>query len=135
MKTACVWALGGLLIALTGCGPSRQPETASDPDLEKEIEQIKAIDNHAHPVRVTTAGEQPDRGFDALPVDNMEPQSDPVNLRPGASGAADAARALYGSTDRQIKARVMKERGAGYPAWVLDQMGVETMLANRTEMG
>src|SRR3954451_15088341 len=135
MQRVCVWALGGLLIALTGCAPSRQAEAASDPDLEKEIDQIKAIDNHGHPVRVTAAGEQPDRGFDALPVDNMEAQSDPVNLRPGASAVADAARALYGSTERQMKARVIKERGAGYPAWVLDQMGVETMLANRVEMG
>jgi predicted TIM-barrel fold metal-dependent hydrolase len=136
MKIACVWAIGGVLIALTACAPPRQDAvTSSDPDLEKEIAQIKAIDNHAHPVRVTAPGEQPDRGFDALPVDNMEPASDPVNLRPGAPATADAARALYGSTDRQTKARVLKERGSAYPAWVLDQMGVETMLANRVEMG
>ncbi|HEX8097765.1 MAG TPA: amidohydrolase family protein, partial [Pyrinomonadaceae bacterium] len=35
----------------------------------------------------------------------------------------------------QAKARVMKERGDGYSAWVLDQLGIETMLANRVAMG
>jgi predicted TIM-barrel fold metal-dependent hydrolase len=135
MRIACACALAGLLAALTGCAPSREAAAASDPDLEKEIEQIKAIDNHAHPVRVTAANEPPDREFDALPVDNMEPSSDPVNLRAGAPLTADAARELYGSTDHQLKLRTIKERGAGYPAWVLDKMGVEIMLANRVAMG
>src|SRR3954468_4482736 len=121
MQRVCVWALGGLLIALTGCAPSRQAEAASDPDLEKEIDQIKAIDNHGHPVRVTAAGEQPDRGFDALPVDHMEAYSEPVNLRPGAPAAQDAGRALYGAAERQAKQRVAKEKGDQYPAWVLDR--------------
>src|SRR4051794_11090989 len=135
MQRVCVWALGGLLIALTGCAPSRQAEAASDPDLEKEIDQIKAIDNHAHPVRVTGAGEQPDRLFDALPVDNMEAQSDPVNLRPGSPAVAEASRALFGSTGRAARPEVMRQKGEQYPSLVLDRMGVETMLANRVEMG
>src|SRR5439155_10645079 len=59
----------------------------------------------------------------------------PVNLRPGAPAALDAARALYATTDRQVKQRLLKEKGEQYPSWVLDQMGVETMLANRVEMG
>jgi uncharacterized protein len=135
MKNARAWALAGLLAAMTGCSPPREIAAASDPDLEKEIEQIKAIDNHAHPVRVTAPGEPADRGFDALPVDNMEPASETVNLRAGAPLTADAARELYSSTDRQLKLRTIKEHGEGYPAWVLDKMGVEIMLANRVEMG
>jgi predicted TIM-barrel fold metal-dependent hydrolase len=135
MKTARAWALAGLMAAMTGCSAPREIAAAADPDLEKEIEQIKAIDNHAHPVRVTAPGEAADRGFDALPVDSMEPMSDPVNLRPGAPLTADAARELYSSTDRQLKLRAIKERGDAYPAWVLDKMGVEIMLANRVEMG
>ncbi len=134
LKTVWAWALAGLVVALTGCSQPREA-AVSDPELEREIEQIKAIDNHAHPVRVTAAGEAADRGFDALPVDNMEPMSDPVNLRPGSSIIADAARELYGGTDRQLKAKVIKERAAGYPAWVLDKMGVEIMVANRVTMG
>src|SRR5437763_8942214 len=122
-----------LLLLLTGCGPARDTVAPADADLEKEIAGIRAIDNHAHPVRVTGPGEPPDRGFDALPVDNMEPSSDPVNFRPGAAAALDAARALYGTTDRQVKQRLLKDKGEQYPSWVLDQMGVETMLANRVE--
>jgi uncharacterized protein len=112
------------------CGPSRQP--AADPGLVSEIQQIRAIDNHAHPVRVVSQGEPPDRLFDALPVDNMEPASDPVNIRPGSPPILDASRALYPAAP---KARVMEQQGASYPTWVLDRLGVEIMLANRVEMG
>jgi predicted TIM-barrel fold metal-dependent hydrolase len=127
------WALS--LLALAGCTPA--PQSAPDPDLTAEIQRIRAIDNHAHPVRVTQPGEPADRFFDALPVDNMEPQSDPVNLRPNAPSIADAWRALYGAghVDQQRKQAVMQQKGGAYPEWVLDQMGVEVMLANRVSMG
>jgi predicted TIM-barrel fold metal-dependent hydrolase len=118
------------LVLLAACN---RPQPAADADLLadllKEINGIRAIDNHAHPVRVTASGEKPDRDFDALPVDNMEPQSDPVNFRPGAPGMVEAAKALSG------KQQAMREKGEQYPAWVLDQMGVDVMLANRVEMG
>jgi uncharacterized protein len=125
---------------------ARAPLPLADPDLTAEIAHIRAIDNHAHPVRVVAAGEQPDRDFDALPVDNMEPQSDPLGLRPGAPGMLDAWHALYGFTGPDLSAehlkeaqaqkdRVQKEKGDQYPAWVLDQMGTAVMLANRVTMG
>jgi uncharacterized protein len=135
MKIARAGAAAVLAVLLLGCRTAREPQSATDPDLEKEIGEIPAIDNHAHPVAVTRAGEAPDRGFDALPVDNMEPQSDPVNLRAGAPGALDAARSLYGTTERAAKQQIAKEKGESYPAWVLDRMGVEIMLANRVELG
>jgi hypothetical protein len=123
----------GFLLAaallLAGCG--REQPAAVDADLAAEIGRIKAIDNHAHPMRVAPDGAPPDREFDALPVDNMEPQSDPVNLRPGSALVMDAAKALYSTS----KARTMQEKGDQYPAWVLDQMGVDVMLANRVTMG
>jgi predicted TIM-barrel fold metal-dependent hydrolase len=110
--------------------PQPQPQPVPEPDdLSAEIAKIRAIDNHAHPVRVTASGEKPDHDFDALPVDSMEPQSDPVNLRPGAPAMPRAAKALAG------KQQALREKGAQYPAWVLDQMGVDVMLANRVEMG
>ena len=118
-----------LLALLAACG---QTPPAADPGLVSEIDGIRAIDNHAHPVRATAAGEQPDRDFDALPVDHMEPQSDAVNLRPGAPAMAEARQALFGQT---AKEKGMQEKGVQYPAWVLDQMGVDVMLANRVEMG
>jgi hypothetical protein len=132
------------LLLLTAC--RQAPLPLADPDLAAEIVRIRAIDNHAHPVRVTGAGEQPDRDFDALPVDNMEPQSDPLGLRPGAPGLLDAWHALYGFTGGDLRAahladaqalkqRVQQEKGNEYPAWVLDQMGTAVMLANRVTMG
>lgn len=127
------YSLIAIGVILAGC--SRPPVSAYDPDLLAEIQKIRAFDNHAHPVRATSAGEQPDRGFDALPVDNMEPSSDPLTFRPGNPAMREAARALYGSTDPAAKRRVMAAKGAQYPEWVLDQMGVEIMLANRVEMG
>jgi len=122
----------GFLLCLAFAGCSRTPQPLADPNLAAEIRQIKAIDNHAHPVRWVVPGEKPDRGFDALPVDSMEPESDPVALRPGSPALAEASHALYGG---QSKAQVMAAKREQYPAWVLDQIGVETMLANRVEMG
>lgn len=119
------------LVVWTGCAPTR-PTDAADPQIETAIRQIRAVDNHAHPVRYTAPGETPDRYFDALPVDNMDPQSDPVNLRPDLPAILDASKAMYAA---QSKADVMKAQGVKYPEWVLDQIGVETMLANRVEMG
>ena len=132
------------LVVLAGC--TRGLLRSADPDLGAEIARIRAVDNHAHPVRVAAAGEQPDRDFDALPVDNMEPQSDPVGLRPDAPGLLDAWHQLYGFTGKDLssdrlkeaqalKDRVAKEKGDQYPAWVLDRMGVAVMLANRVTMG
>src|SRR6476646_10956367 len=107
--------------ALTLVAACNQPRPAADANLIAEIDGIRAIDNHAHPVRITASGEKPDRDFDALPVDNMEPQSDTVNLRPGGPAMLDAAKAL------SDKPQAMGEKGAQYPAWVLDQMGVDVM--------
>jgi uncharacterized protein len=109
-----------LPLLLTAC----QKAPLLDPDLAAEIARIKAIDNHAHPVRVMPKGQQ-DRFFDALPVDNMEPSSDPLALRPGA----------FPKMFPQGKQSVIDAKGDQYPEWVLDQMNVDVMLANRVEMG
>src|ERR1019366_5759703 len=106
-------------LVLAAC--SRE-QPAVDPQLAAAIAGIKAIDNHAHPVLAAPG----DREFDALPVDHMEPQSDPVAMRPGAFQTPFTA---------ESKAAAKRQRGDGYPAWVLEQMGVETMLANRVAMG
>src|SRR5215471_11566433 len=93
-------ALAAVLL-LGGCARLAPPAAA--PDIAAEVDAIRAIDNHAHPVRVMEAGEQPDRGFDALPVDNMEPQSDPVNLRPDAPAILAAWRALWGYAQPDLR--------------------------------
>src|SRR5579872_5487501 len=119
-------------VFLAGC--AGVPPSPVDRDLAAEIGGIRAIDNHAHPVLYTPSGQPADRGFDALPVDNMEPQSDPVNLRPNAPAMAAARLALFGR-DNSARQRLMEQKRNAYPAWVLDQMGVDIMLANRVEMG
>lgn len=122
-----------LLLFAIGLATCNRPDrSAVDPALGPEIDRIRAIDNHAHPVRVVLNG-PPDREFDALPVDNMEPASDPLNLRPNAPPAIEAARALYGTAGR--KSELQREKADAYPVWVLDQIGVDVMLANRVAMG
>src|ERR1035438_9849167 len=107
------------VLLLAACSREQPPV---DPQLATAIAGIKAIDNHAHPVLAAAE----DREFDALPVDHMEPQSDPVAMRPGAFQTPFTA---------ESKAAAKRQRGDRYPAWVLDQMGVDIMLANRVAMG
>ena len=99
-----------------------------NPQLAAEIARIKAVDNHAHPVIPNGT----DREFDALPVDNMEPSSDPVRIRPGSPEIRKAARVLFGHVSKEA---VKKQQGARYPAWVLDRLSIDVMLANRVAMG
>ncbi|HLK46835.1 MAG TPA: amidohydrolase family protein [Bryobacteraceae bacterium] len=119
-----------LLLFLAACSrPNREPVDAA---IQAEVNRIRAIDNHAHPARTVRNG-PPDRDFDALPVDNLEPASDPLRLRPGAPLFAEAAHSLFGEPSR--KSQIQREKGDSYPAWVLDQIGVDTMLANRVALG
>jgi len=126
IRALLVLAISGAMLA---CGGSR--DAAIDPQLAREIAAIKAIDNHAHPVRPTAAGETPDIEFDALPVDNLEPQSDPIRQRPKSPTVAAAHAELFGSD----KAAVVKAHATDYATFMLDKMGIETMLSNRVAMG
>src|SRR5438093_3241560 len=124
--------------------PSRA-QTEADPALVAEIGTIKAIDNHAHPVRALSEGEE-DREFDALMPDELEPAPLPLKLRPDNPEYVAAWRALYGYAHDDMSAahlrdvveakkRTMREKGDDYPLWVLDRLGIETMLGNRIAMG
>src|ERR1700761_135734 len=62
-------------------GAAAGVERDIDPGIAAVIGSIRAIDNHAHPV-LPPPNDGLDRGFDALPVDNMEPETDPVAWRP-----------------------------------------------------
>ncbi len=117
-----------------------------DPVIAREIAAIWAIDNHAHPVLAPPL-DKTDRGFDALPVDSMEPQSDPVALRPDFPLLGAAWKALYGFDTpppldgngikrlEAARARIKTREGEHYPDWVLDHIRTSTMLANRVAMG
>ena len=117
-------------VTVTACRSGDLPVV--DPDLARSIAAIKAIDNHAHPVRPTAPGVPVDTEFDALPVDSLEPQSDPVRQRGVSPVVGDAHKRLFGTSD---KATAMREHGDNYAAWLLDRIGIETMLSNRVVMG
>jgi hypothetical protein len=121
-----------IAVGIAGACTGRAGDTPGiDPELARTIAGIKAIDNHAHPVRPTAAGEKADDEFDALPVDNLEPQSNPLRQRDKAPIATDAHAQLYG-TD---KAAAVRAHTGDYATWMLDKMGIETMLSNRVAMG
>ena len=120
-------------------------QTAIDQTLLAEINRIRAIDNHSHVARVVAEGEPSDDEADATPC--PEPEAPiALSLRPDNPIYIEAWRALFGyryndmtephmSELLEARRRVRQERGEGYPAWVLDQLGIETMLANRVAMG
>jgi hypothetical protein len=82
-------------------------------------------------VRPTAAGEKPDDEYDALPVESLDPQADPVRGRPKSPEILDAHRQIF----RGDKDRAAKTYGADYANRVLDQLNIETMLANRVSLG
>src|SRR3984957_3880942 len=84
-----------LLFVLASCGPGGERDRV-DPQLAAGIAGIKAIDNHAHPVRPTLNGEKPDDEYDALPVESLEAESDPIRDRPGSPELIEAHRAMFG---------------------------------------
>ena len=135
-----------LLVILVAAVPNALAQTTADPQLAAAIAKIKAIDNHAHPLRYDAPGEKPDDEFDALPLDAIPPFPLPVRLHPGNLEFVEAWRDLYGYKHDDMseahvrellatKQRVAREQGEKFPAWVLDQLGIETMFANRVAMG
>jgi predicted TIM-barrel fold metal-dependent hydrolase len=141
-----LWGAASALAQAPADGASSPLASEVDPAIARVIASTPAIDNHAHPVLAPPAMAA-DRGFDALPADNMEPQTDPVAWRPEYPPLAAAWSALFGFTGRppldaaaqaqleQARSRVRQREGAHYPAWVLDQAAIGTMLANRITMG
>jgi hypothetical protein len=119
-------------------------QTRADPALLAEINKIKAVDNHAHPLQAVGEGETDTE--EAFSAPSQQPMDAPVRLRPDNREYIAAWRALYGYRHddmsethlrelAEAKLRVRRERGESYPAWVLDQLGIEVMLANRVAMG
>jgi uncharacterized protein len=137
--SACL-VLGAVVV-----GSTVQAQTAVDPALAAAIAAIPAIDNHGHPNRVVDEGEI-DAEVDALPLSGLDPFPSPVRERSDNPQFVEAWRRLYGYEYEDLSAehlkaglaskkRAMHERGDAYPSWVLDQIGTETMLANRVALG
>lgn len=138
-----------ILILWFGLGvlPAQVPgQSGIDRDLLSEISKIKAIDNHAHPVKYVARGEKADDEYDALPLDAIPPFALPVRLTATNLEFVRAWRDLYRYSHDDMsqahvrellsaKQKVLSERGESFPDWILDQLNIETMFANRVAMG
>ena len=133
-----------LLITMLVAASAASAQQA-DPVLLSAIRGIRAIDNHSHPPALVAAGEKDD-DFDALPCDPLEPTNPTISGRPENPRFIAAWKAMFGykyndadSTHvRELiaaKQRMKTAKGDAYPAWVLDQLGIETELANRVAIG
>jgi predicted TIM-barrel fold metal-dependent hydrolase len=126
--------------------PSSPARSDIDPAIAREIAGIPAIDNHAHPM-LSPPDDATDRNFDALPVDSMAPQTDPVAYRRGYPPLADAWKALFNvdlhppltsegmNRLETARAAVKAREGAHYSTYILDKSNIATMIANRVTMG
>jgi predicted TIM-barrel fold metal-dependent hydrolase len=117
-----------------------------DAALARYIAGIRAIDNHAHPMRPVPAGAPADSEYDALPLDGIPAFDLPNRLKAEDPIWRQAQTALY-----RIDARATgpayhaalksaaedarKSNGQNFPAWVLDKAGIDVMLSNRIAMG
>jgi predicted TIM-barrel fold metal-dependent hydrolase len=138
LKSVCVTTIFIVLFAV--CRAQN-----ADPQLLAEIMKIKAIDNHSHPPRLVSPGEKDDE-FDALPCDPLEPSVPTTTSRPENPQYIEAWKALYNYPYNdnapehvkellQARNKVIQQQGDNFPNWVLDQLGIETELANRIAMG
>ena len=123
-----------------------QSAASVDPTLAAQIATIAAIDNHAHPL-LSPPAYATDRNFDALPVDTMDPYTDPAGMRPNLPALHEAWLALFHFNGnppldadglKQLEAaREATRRGQGeaYATYILDRSNIVTELANRVAMG
>ena len=144
------WAIAALAAALVVAGCSAAPGvdregargSAADSQLGAFIARIRAVDNHTH-VNSVTPG---DSDYDALPLDPVAPFELPVRIRNESPIWPSALKALYGYpyddlSDAHIAdlrasvKRTIEAQRDKFPAWVLDRIGTEVMLANRIAMG
>jgi predicted TIM-barrel fold metal-dependent hydrolase len=135
-----------LMLALFALSLVSFAQTFPDPYLLAEINKIQALDNHTHVPKVVGAGEK-DEEYDALPCTGyIEPSDDPAMARPDNPLFLVAWKKLYGykyddkSPEHvrellEAKRKVKQEQGDNFPAWVLDQLRIQYMLANRVAMG
>jgi uncharacterized protein len=135
-----------LLVILSFTALPSLAQTPPDPQLLAEINKIKAIDNHAHPLRYVAEGDKPDDEYDALPLEAIAPFPLPVRLSPENREFIGAWKHFYNyqhndmaatHTDELlfVKKKVFQQQGESFPNWVLDQLNIETMFANRVAMG
>lgn len=143
MKTLSLVA--SLILASSAVAQTNQ-QLQPDPTLLREINQIKAVDNHSHPPALDGPKGEKDDDFDALPCDPLEPTDAGLMFREDNPVYIKAWQAMFGYKYSDFKPehvkeliaakeRVKQREGENYPNWVLDQLGIETELANRVVLG
>ena len=143
MKPALL-LLAVFLLALPLMAQTSQQLTP-DAKLLTEINQIKAIDNHSHPPALVNPGEKDD-DYDALPCDPLEATAPGLMWREDNPVYLKAWKTLFGykyddASPEHVKEllaakqEIKQREGDHYPGWVLDQLGIESELANRVAMG
>ena len=116
--------------------------SGADPEITAFIGKIRAVDNHSHANSVAPG----DTDADALPLDGIVPFELPARLSPDNPDWLAAYKALYKYPHADLSDAHMNElrgtmqgiakaQGDKFPAWVLDQVGTEVLLANRIAMG
>jgi len=140
-------AIGGAVAVILLAPPATiHAQSPVDPALTAYIASIRAIDNHAHPMRPIRPGAAADSEFDALPLDGIPPFPVAWRLRLDNPEWRAAEAALFAIPNRgtdsafhaglhERRAQELKSRGDGYPSWVLDRAGIDVMLANRVAIG
>lgn len=137
------WLVLALVVAPRARSSAQNPV---DSALVTYIATIRAIDNHAHPMRPVRSGAPADSEFDALPLDGIPPFPVSWRLRLDNPEWRAAQSALFGipntgsdssfrATLHARRAQELAGRGEGYPAWVLDRAGIDVMFANRIAAG
>lgn len=117
-----------------------------DSALARYINGIRAIDDHAHPMRPVAPGAPADTDFDALPLDGIPSFELPNRLKADDPIWRLAQNALYriaptisGSTYhtalKGAVANAQRTQGVKFPEWALDQAGIDVMMSNRIAMG
>jgi uncharacterized protein len=110
------------------------------------IARIKVVDSHAHPMRPVPPGAPADSEYDALPLDGIPPFALHARLRLENAEWREAQESLYGfhSSDtgavfsaavRRAADAAATAHGEQLPSWILDQAGIDVMLANRIVLG
>ena len=121
---------------------STSPQSGADPAITAFIGKIRAVDNHSHANSVAPG----DADADALPLDGIAPFELPAPLQPDNPDWLAAYKALYQYPHADLSDAhlnewrgtmqgIAKAQGDKFPAWVLDQVGTEVLLANRVAMG
>lgn len=139
-------AAGIAAVALTAAPFPVHAQNPVDSALVRYIATVRAIDNHAHPMRPLRQGAPADTEFDALPLDGVPPFQVPWRLRLENPEWRAAQSALFGIPNRGTdsafrvslharRAQELAARGDGYPAWALDRAGIDVMFANRIDVG